>query len=77
MTIEISEGKGTLIRKYVKALIVASVATKTYNRWYMCEKVKQTCKRNIEDNKFSFEARMISYYHAVVKYVYVNPIDLE
>ena len=61
----------------MKGFIVASVATKTYNMWYMCEKGKQNWKRNIEDNNFRFEARMISYYHAVGKYVYVNLIDSE
>ena len=44
--IEISEGKGKLMRREVKDFIVASVATKTCNRWYMCEKYKQTWKRN-------------------------------
>ena len=61
----------------MKDFIVTSVATKTYSRWYMCEKGKQTWKRNIEENKFRFEARMISYDHAVGKYVHVNPIDSE
>ena len=61
----------------MKGFIVTSVATKTYNKWYMCEKGKNTLKRNIEDNKFRFEARMISYDHAVGKHMYVNPIDLE
>ena len=32
VTIDVSEGKGTLMRKEVKYFIVTSVATKTYNR---------------------------------------------
>ena len=77
MIIEVSEGKGMSMRKEVKDFIVTSVATKTYNRWYMCEKGKQTWKRNIKENKFRFESSMISYDHEVRKYVYMNPIDLE
>ena len=77
MTIEVSEVKGTSMRKEVKYFIFASVATKIYNRCYMCQKGKHTWKRNIEDNKFRFEARMISYDHAVGNHMYVNPIDLE
>ena len=77
MKIEVSEGKGTSMRKELKCFIFTSVSTKTYNRWYMCDKGNQTWKSNIEENKFRFEARMISYDHAVVKYVYVNPFDLE
>ena len=77
VTIEASEVNGTLMRKEVKDFIVTSVATNKYNRWYMCEKAKHTCKSNIEENKFRFESRMILYDHAVGKYVYVNPIDSE
>ena len=54
VTIEISEGKGMSMRKDVKYFIVTSVVTKTYNRWYMCDKCEQTWKRNIEENKFRF-----------------------
>ena len=47
VTIEVNEGKGKLMRKEVKDFIVTSVVTKTYNRWYLCEKGKQNWKRNI------------------------------
>ena len=75
--LQVSEGKGRLARTEIKDFVVMSVATKTYNRWYMCEKGKQTWKRGIKEGKFRFEARMIRYDHGVGMYEYVSPIDSE
>ena len=77
VTLEVSQGKGTLLRTEVKDFVVTSVATKTYNRWYLCEKSKQTWKQGISEGKFRFEARMIRYDHGLGKYEYENPIDSE
>ena len=75
--LQVSEGKGRLARTEIKDFVVMSVATKTYNRWYMCEKGKQTWKRGIKEGKFRFEARMIRYDHGVGMYECVSPIDSE
>ena len=61
----------------MKDVVVTSVSTKTHNRWYMCEKGRQTWKRGIKEGKFILEARIIIYDHGVGKYEYVNPIDSE
>ena len=75
MIIEVSEGKGMSMRKEVKDFIVTSVSTKAYNRWYMCDKGNQNWKRNVVENTYRFEVRMISYDHTVGKYLYVKPIN--
>ena len=49
----------------------------THNRWYICEKGKQTWKRGIKEGKFRFEARMIRYDHGVGGYEYVSPVESE
>ena len=73
----VSQGKGKLARTEMKDFVVTSVSTKTYNRWYTCEKGRQTWKRGIKEGKFRLEARMITCDHGVGKYEYVNPTDSE
>ena len=52
----------------MKDFVITSISTKTYNRWYICEKGTQTWKRGMKEGKFRLEARMITYDHGVEKY---------
>ena len=42
VTLEVSQGKGRFLRTKIKYVVISSVSTKTYNRWYLCDKGRQT-----------------------------------
>jgi len=75
--LEVSQGKGRFLMTEIKDFVITSVSTKTYNRWYLCDKGRQTWKEGMKEGKFRVEARMISFDHGLGKYEYVNPIGSE
>ena len=77
VTLEVSQGKGRCFRTEIKDFVFTSVSTKTYNRWQLCDKCRQTWKAGMKEGKFRVEARMISYDRGLGKYEYVNPIGSE
>ena len=75
VTLQVGGGAGTSGGSKVESFFVASTSTKLYNKWYMCERGKQIWKKDMDEGKFRFEARIIRYDHGLWRYGYVNPVD--
>ena len=63
VTLWVRGGTGTSGGSKVGNFVMTSTSTKGYNKWYICEMVKQIYKKDVEEGKFRFKARMIQYDH--------------
>ena len=71
--IEGKQGRGKKAKKLVKDFHVLALFTKTYNKWYLCEKGRQSWKKDIEKGKFRVLMRMVEFDHSMGKYYDVKP----
>ena len=71
--IEVKQGRGKKAKKAVKDFRVLALFTKSYNKWYLCEKGKQSWKKDMEKGKFRVLMRMVEFDHSMGKYYDVKP----
>ena len=73
--IEVKEGRGSNEMKAVEDFRVVVLYTKTYNKWYLCEKGKQRWNAGIKKGKFRALVRMIQFDHSNGKFKDVKPAE--
>ena len=72
--LEICEGKGTTAKKSVDNYRVHAIHTKTYSKWFLCDKGEQAWKKGIDKDEYRVLARMIQFVdHLMGKYKDVKP----
>ena len=73
--IEVKEGRGSNEVKAVEDFRVLAVYTKTYNKWYLCEKGEQRWNPAIKKGTFRVLVRMILFDHSNGKFKDVKPAE--
>ena len=73
--VEITKGNVANAVKSVESFRVLVLYTKTYNKWYPCDKGEQDWRENIGRGKYRVVARMIKFDHSMGKYKDVRPTD--
>lgn len=66
--LEISEGRGAAKRTAVEDYRVLAIYTKTYNKWFLCEKGRQMWKKGIKKGEYRVLVRMVQFDHLMGKY---------
>jgi len=64
INIEVKQGRG---KNAVKKFCVLALFTKIYNKWYLCEKGRQSWKKDMDKSKFRVLMRMVEFDHSMGK----------
>ena len=72
--LEIQDGKCTRARKAVENYHALATYTKTYNKWYLCEKGEQTWKKGMYEGQYRMLVRIIKLDQLMGKYKYSKPV---
>ena len=68
-------GLGASLMTSMADFCVTGMFTKTYNKWYLCNKGQQIWKAGMPVGKFRVMTRMVRYDHAAGRFELVSPVS--
>ena len=71
----ITTGSGSSLMTSLADFCVTGIFTKTYNKWYLCNKGQQIWKAGMPVGKFRVMIRMVRYDHAAGRFELVSPVS--